>query len=118
MSDGTKAFVTGAFGAAQEPAPPSITLIPIAGSSNIAAAGYDGAAKCMDLMFLSGATHRYTGVPQETYDDFLAAESKGRFFGSEIRGKYQSSRVDLPTQQLETAPAERPQDASPNNTGH
>ena len=44
-------------------------------SSNIEAIGYDTDAQELHVRFLSGATYIYHGVPQETYDNLMAAPS-------------------------------------------
>lgn len=101
---------------ASAPAPITLPLVPIEGSSNIAAAGYSAAVKLLDIKFLSGQTHRYADVSPEVFDEFLAAESKGKFFGSRIRGKYESQRIDTPapTEAPAAAPTTRnPQSAWP-----
>lgn len=100
--------------AAGASAPIPLPLTPVVGSSNIAAAGYSADVKLLDLKFVSGAVHRYSGVPPEVFDGFLASKSKGTFFGKEIRGRFQSQRIDLPTP-TQQAPASAPTKLSPNS---
>jgi KTSC domain len=45
----------------------------------------DGA---MTLTFQSGGTYVYFGVSEETFDAFCNADSKGRFFHANVRGRY------------------------------
>ena len=47
----------------------------------------------MEIEFHSGAIYRYLGVPEDVFRRLLAAESKGRFFGANIRDKFRSERV-------------------------
>jgi hypothetical protein len=61
-------------------------------SSAIASVGYDPAREMLELEFRSGNVYRYFGVPEEIYEDFLQARSKGQFFGTFIRGQYDSAR--------------------------
>jgi hypothetical protein len=61
-------------------------------SSAIASVGYDAAKEELEVEFTSGNVYRYFDVPQEVYQDLLQAPSKGRFFGSFIRGQYESAR--------------------------
>jgi hypothetical protein len=61
-------------------------------SSAIASVGYDPARETLELEFRSGNVYRYFGVPQEIYEDLIHAPSMGRFFGSYIRGQYDSTR--------------------------
>lgn len=62
-------------------------------SSSIAAVGYDAAEQTLWVRFVNGATYRYRDVPPATYEDFMRAESKGRYFNSEIRDLYQFDRL-------------------------
>ena len=40
------------------------------------------------LNFTDGSRYQYFGVTPETFKDFVFAPSKGKFFNSQIRGKY------------------------------
>jgi len=61
-------------------------------SSAIASLGYDPARETLEVEFRSGNVYRFFDVPEEVYKDLLAARSKGRYFGSFIRGRYDSAR--------------------------
>jgi hypothetical protein len=61
-------------------------------SSAIASVGYNAAREELEVEFRSGNVYRYFDVPREVYKDLLQAPSKGRFFGSFIRGQYDSAR--------------------------
>jgi hypothetical protein len=61
-------------------------------SSAIASVGYDPGREVLELEFRSGNVYRYFRVPEEVYQDLLRSPSKGRFFGSFIRGQYDSTR--------------------------
>ena len=56
-------------------------------SNQVAAVGYDAATKTLALSFTRGPGHiyHYPNVEQKTYDDMMAAESKGTFFGQHIK---------------------------------
>lgn len=60
-------------------------------SSQIFAAGHDSATETLALQFSSkgqpGAVYHYAPVPTSMYHAMLAAESIGKFFGANIRGK-------------------------------
>jgi hypothetical protein len=76
-------------------------MIPVK-SSLIAAIGFepatnptDPSAKPADSNFgtlivkmKSGQTYRYPGVAKQIHDNMLAADSVGKFFGSQIKGRY------------------------------
>lgn len=60
-------------------------------SSNIKAIDYEK----NDLLveYLSGTKYRYKNVPKELYEEFINAESKGRFMNSNIKGKFEYERA-------------------------
>ena len=62
-------------------------------SSVLAAVGYDAERRVLEIEFHSGAIYRYLEVPEEIHRRLLAAESKGHFFGANIRDKFRSERV-------------------------
>lgn len=53
-------------------------------SSMMQAIGYDEATRTLHILFNSGKTYEYADVPTDVFADFLAADSKGVFFRSEI----------------------------------
>ncbi len=62
-------------------------------SSVLASVGYEAGKRVLEIEFHSGAIYRYLEVPEETHRRLLAAESKGHFFGANIRDKFRSERV-------------------------
>lgn len=62
-------------------------------SSALAAIGYSRHLHALEIQFLSGGTYRYLDVPIDVYRDFIAAESKTRFYNGNIRGRYRSLHV-------------------------
>jgi len=50
--------------------------------------GYAAKSRILEIEFDSGAVYQYLGVPARIYEQLLAAESKGQYFNSEIRGVY------------------------------
>ena len=42
----------------------------------------------MDISFLSGGLHSFSGISQETFDAFLQAESKTDFFLHQIKNRH------------------------------
>lgn len=85
---------------------PKIDLCPCE-SSQIHAHGFDPATGTLALQFkrkgenderVGGAVYHYRGCTQELYDEFCAAESKGKFFGSRIK-----NNAALPYTRLEPA---------------
>lgn len=62
-------------------------------SSNITRIGFDAAAGKLYVEFTSGTLYEYEGIAPELFESFMKAESKGRFFGAEIRPKFTGTRI-------------------------
>lgn len=62
-------------------------------SKLLTAAAYAAEAQILYLRFHSGDAYRYFDFPPELYRDFLDAESKGRFFLSQIRNQFRYERL-------------------------
>jgi KTSC domain len=62
-------------------------------SSMIQAVGYDAPAQELEVVFTSGKTYRYTGVPQTVYASLLAADSKGQYMRAGVIGVYPEHKV-------------------------
>lgn len=60
-------------------------------SSNIRAVGYE--AGTLEIEFTNGSVHAYSGVPQEVYSAMVGAESVGKYFSANVRGKFESVKV-------------------------
>lgn len=63
-------------------------------SSNINAVRYDEEHEILEVEFTSGGVYRYFDVGQETYADFLNADSHGKFFYAHIRNQFEYERVN------------------------
>jgi KTSC domain len=50
--------------------------------------GYQPQSRILEIEFDSGTVYQYLGVPARIYAQLLKAESKGRYFNSEIRETY------------------------------
>jgi hypothetical protein len=57
-------------------------------SSAIRLISHDEASERLTVTFVTGRTYVYESVPEKVYRDFLAAESKGRFFNDTIRDRF------------------------------
>lgn len=71
---------------------PRIAITPCE-SSQITGFGYDAASQTLAIQFpgrgvTPGSVYHYAAVPPTVFAEFQAAESKGKFFGSQIRGRY------------------------------
>jgi hypothetical protein len=64
-------------------------------SSAIKAHGFDPATQTLFLEFTSGTTYSYPEVSNDTYTALQAAESVGRFYGANIKGKFVATPVPV-----------------------
>jgi len=62
-------------------------------SSSIAAIGYAQPSAILEVEFVRGPIYRYLDVPPTTFHDFLAANSKGVFFNSAVRDRFDYERI-------------------------
>ncbi|MEA2883608.1 MAG: hypothetical protein QOH32_2864 [Bradyrhizobium sp.] len=62
-------------------------------SSVIRSYSYSAKNRELTITFVSGRRYVYTDVPQEEFDAFKAAKSKGSYFNSEIRDCYSCFQV-------------------------
>ena len=62
-------------------------------SSLLVSAGYDRARRILEIEFLSKAVYQYFEVSEDIFDSLIAADSKGSYFNSAIRGRYPFSRL-------------------------
>jgi hypothetical protein len=67
-------------------------MIPVK-SSQIAAVDYDGLS-LLTVQFNSGSTYQYQGVPPEKYAALMSAESVGAFFGKNIKGQHDYTKLE------------------------
>lgn len=65
-------------------------------SSSLASAGYDPRAHVLEVEFRNGGVYQYLEVPDEEYQEFRSAESKGRYLNTEIKGNYPSRKLSPP----------------------
>jgi hypothetical protein len=59
-------------------------------SSNIVSVGYDAATQQLAVEFKTGLVYHYADVPASVADDFEQAESKGKFYVANVKGKFKS----------------------------
>jgi hypothetical protein len=78
-------------------------------SSAIANIGYSKRHHILEIEFVNGAVYRYFDVPLSVYDDLMSAESKARFYDSNIRKHYRSGLVR--PRQKQQSPQQSPQSA-------
>ena len=72
-----------------------ITMIAVE-SSNIESYSWDANKKSTGTMFLkfkNGRTYSYSKVPVDVFNAFISAESKGKYFSSNIRNKFETTQI-------------------------
>lgn len=62
-------------------------------SKQIAAIGYDSAAKILQVQFHSGGVYQYEDVPADMADAFAKSDSKGRFLSTHIKDRHPYRKV-------------------------
>jgi len=62
-------------------------------SSAIAKVGYSKRRHILEIEFVNGAIYRYFDIPVSVHRDLMSAESKARFYDSNIRKHYRSVLV-------------------------
>jgi KTSC domain len=56
-------------------------------------AGYDAHAQILEVEFPRGGVYQYLGFPQEKWEAFNAAESKGKYYLKEIKPVHACKKV-------------------------
>jgi KTSC domain len=78
-------------------------------STAIAKVGYSKRRHILEIEFVNGAVYRYFDVPLSVYRELMSAESKARFYDSNIKKHYRS--VLIRQRQKEQAAAKSPASA-------
>lgn len=71
-----------------------ISWVAITGSSNISRIGYNKKLNTLYVDFKGGGIYQYLAVPVSIWNKFILAQSKGRFFATNIRGKYETTKLN------------------------
>lgn len=74
---------------------PEITKIE--NSSNIDELSYDRDNGDLIITFRGGRRYRYSGVPAETHQALIGAESVGAYFAREIKANFDCEKIEDPT---------------------
>ena len=62
-------------------------------SSTVASVDYDSKSQEMTVEFMNGSSYVYEGVPPTVHQDFLKAESKGRFVATQLKNKFSDRKL-------------------------
>lgn len=85
-------------------------------SSNIAEVGYDALTQRLRVRFLSsGGLYEFAAVPKSVAEDFLLAESKGKFFHAHIKSFYVARKVDETAEDVADSPLQGTQGVAAND---
>ncbi len=66
-------------------------------SSAITSIGHDGTSRLM-ILFNQGRSVTLEGVPPDVFAAFKAAKSPGKFYNTDIKGKYHAATSDTSEQ--------------------
>ena len=69
-----------------------ISRIPVE-SSNLKSVGFDSRTKTLEVEFRHGGVYRYLEVPDAVHAELMKAESKGRYFQTNVRNKFRFERT-------------------------
>ncbi|NJN11240.1 MAG: KTSC domain-containing protein [Richelia sp. RM2_1_2] len=68
-------------------------MLPIA-STMANAIGYDSENEVLQIEFNSGAVYEYSDIDEDTWEDLYTSDAVGRYFNQNIKGRYQSQRIE------------------------
>jgi len=63
-------------------------------SSHIKAAWYDPDSNTLFVQFRNGDVYKYAEVPEEVWQNFLLADSLGKYMHRHIKGKFTHAKVE------------------------
>lgn len=62
-------------------------------SSEIEWIGYEEKRQMLQVEFIAGGVYQYDAVPQGIYQEFLNADSHGRYFENRIKGRFAYRKI-------------------------
>ena len=62
-------------------------------SSDIVEIGYDADSMTLEIAFHTGGVYQYFDFPETVHQDFMRAESKGKFFHANIKNHYRCAKL-------------------------
>jgi len=71
----------------------NIPMFPVE-SKNILSVGYNANNRTMRIEFKQNAFYDYMDVPPEVFQQIMSAQSKGTFFHSAVKGKYDFLKIE------------------------
>ena len=67
-------------------------MIPVS-SSNVQSIGFDEHSQTLYVDFINGSRYQYFKVPKSIFEQFLVANSKGKFLHRNIKDKFTYSKL-------------------------
>jgi hypothetical protein len=92
---------------------PSFSFSAAVSSSSIKGLSYSEDAKALAVVFHSGLSYMYTGVPKEVAIGLLGAESVGNYHATRIKKHFPYLKVGLQDQSEVALPTEVPPEQAP-----
>ena len=62
-------------------------------SRNVASVGYDQNTLTLEVEFHSGSVYQYFDVPEAVYQEFMTADSIGRYLNQNIKNTYRYAQI-------------------------
>lgn len=62
-------------------------------STDVAEIGYDVDTMTLEVVFHKGGVYQYFDVPEVVYQEFLRADSKGKFLHANIKNNYRYAKL-------------------------
>lgn len=62
-------------------------------SSNVSEIRYESSSSTLEVVFHNGGTYQYFDVPENIWEAFKYADSKGQFLAQNIKGHYRYAKV-------------------------
>lgn len=63
-------------------------------SSSLNRVGYDEKSNTLVVEFKDHSVYFYHGVSASKFEELMKAESKGKYFSAEVKGQYESFKLD------------------------
>ncbi|MDO9228625.1 MAG: KTSC domain-containing protein [Syntrophales bacterium] len=62
-------------------------------STNINSIGYAAETQTLEIEFIKGSVYQYAGVPVDEYEAMMSADSKGKYFHTNIKDRYSFTKL-------------------------
>jgi KTSC domain len=101
-----------------------MVLVPV-DSTAVYAFGYDDEQHTLDVVFYRSGVYRYFDVPRDIFDNWLTAESKGRYLRQAVIGNFSYERLRPRRRSMATEESEAEEEVvlgdqaeQPSSNGH